>query len=194
MKLKNRQGRVQIGIIGIMLLLTACGLSSNLDTTPTPTPFSGGAPEVKSPETNRCEALSGELEMQVLVGPSEAVGLEPYAVGEIPFSVVSEGGSYVVRGGGAISYQDVLQEEWGTFTVSLDMEATLDGECEGTSGSEVLNLTIEMSGEQMVEVRAEGFQGDYPWSGTHELTFSFSLEDGATAEGEGWVFVLHLND
>ena len=178
-----------------MLLLMACGLSSNLDTTPTPTPFIGGAPGgVEPPETNRCEALSGELEMLVLVGPSEAVGLEPYAVGEIPFSVVSEGGSYVVQGGGSVSYEDVLQEEWGTFTVSVDMEAALDGECEGASGSEVLNVTIRMSGEQMVEVRAEGFQGDYPWSGTHELTLSFSLEEGATAEGEGWVFVLHLNE
>jgi hypothetical protein len=194
MKLKNSQGWVILRIVGIMLLLMACGLSSNLDTTPTPTPIIGGAPEgVSPPETSGCEALSGELEMQVLVGPSEAVGLEPYAVGEIPFSVVSEGGSYVVRGGGAISYQEVLEEEWGTFTVSLDMEATVDGECEGTSGSEVLNITIEMSGEQMVEVRAEGFQGDYPWSGTHELSFSFPLEDGATAEGEGWQFVLHLN-
>ncbi len=76
--------------------------------------------------------------------------------------------------GGTISYEEVLQEEWGTFTVSLDMEATVDGECEGTSGSEVLNITVEMSGEQMVEVRAEGFQGDYPWSGTHEFAFSFS--------------------
>ena len=122
MKLKNSQGWVQIGIIGIMILLTACGLSSNLDTTPTPTPESGSAPEgVSPPETSGCEALSGELEMQVLVGPSEAVGLEPYAVGEIPFSVVSEGGSYVVRGGGAISYQEVLEEEWGTFTVSSDI-------------------------------------------------------------------------
>ena len=50
----------------------------------------------------------------------------------------------------------VVTVSQGTFTVSLDMEATLDGECEGTSGSEVLNITIEMSGGQMVEVRAEG--------------------------------------
>jgi hypothetical protein len=45
----------------------------------------------------------------------------------------------------------------------------------------------------MIEVRAEGFQGDYPWTGTHELNLSFPLEDGAIAEGEGWIFVLHLS-
>jgi hypothetical protein len=57
----------------------------------------------------------------------------------------------------------------------------------------VLNLALTVSGEQMVEVRAEGFSGDYPWSGTHEFSLSFPAEEGASAEGEGWVFVLHLN-
>ena len=162
--------------------------------TPTATTVGERVPEVKlSPTTSRCDGLSGELEMQILVGPADVVGLEPVAVGGIPFFVVSEGDAYIVQGGGAISYQEVLAEDWGTYTVSLNMESTIDGECGGDDGSEELSLLIEMSGDQMVEVRAEGFQGDYPWAGTHELNLSFPLEDGAMAEGEGWTFILHLN-
>ena len=63
----------------------------------------------------------------------------------------------------------------------------------GDEGSEKLNFVIDMSGEQMLEVRAEGFSGDYPWSGSHQSNLSFPLEEGSTAEGEGWAFVLHLN-
>jgi hypothetical protein len=132
--------------------------------------------------------------MQILVGPSEAVGMEPVAVGDIPFSVVSEGEEYIVQGGGAISYQEVLEREWGTYTVSFEMEGMLSGECSGDIGNEKLNVTAEMSGEQLVEVRAEGFQGDYPWSGSQEFNLSLPLEDGAVSEGEGWAFVLHLNE
>lgn len=146
-----------------------------------------------SPAASRCDGLNGELEIRVLVGPAEAVGLEPLAVGGIPFSVVSDGGVYVVQGDGAISYQEILEEDWGTYSVSFNMEGTIEGECGGDYGGEELNLSIEMSGEQMVEVRAEGFQGDYPWAGTHELNLSFPLEDGAVSEGEGWAFVLHLS-
>ena len=147
-----------------------------------------------SPAPSRCDGLSGELEVQVLVGPAEAVGLEPVAVGGIPFSVVSDGEVYVVQGEGAISYQQILEGEWGTYSVSLDMEGTIEGECGGDRGSEGLSILVEMSGVQTVEVRAEGFQGDYPWAGTHELNLSFPLEDGATSQGEGWVFVLHLSE
>jgi hypothetical protein len=162
--------------------------------TPTPTKDGGIVPEVTpTPNPSRCDGLSGELEMQILVGPADAVGLEPVAVGELPFSIVSEGEPYLVQGSGAISYQATLEEAWGTYTVNLDMDGTLAGECLGEPGSEELNITVEMSGEQMVEVRAEGFQGDYPWSGTQALDLSFPIEDGAMAEGEGWAFVLHLS-
>jgi hypothetical protein len=54
-------------------------------------------------------------------------------------------------------------------------------------------MSIEMTGEQMLEVRAEGFQEEYPWSGSYQKEFVFPLEDGATVEGEGWAFVLRLN-
>ena len=49
--------------------------------------------------------------MRVLVGPSEAVGLEPHAVGDIPFSVTSDALPYAIQGGGPITYAVVLLEE-----------------------------------------------------------------------------------
>ncbi len=160
--------------------------------TPTATPESDVAVVTVPPAASRCEGLRGELEVQVLVGPAEAVGLEPVAVGAIPFSVVSDEKGYQVRGDGILSYQETLQREWGTYSVSLDVEGTIEGTCGGDQGSEALILTVTMSGKQMVEVRAEGFQGDYPWEGRHEMDLTFPLEDGASAEGEGWVMVLHL--
>jgi len=207
-KFKNSPRSVKLGAVAMVFLMMGCSPSSslnptptlspssspNMPLTPTPTKVGDGVPEVKLPPTaSRCDGLSGELEMQVMVGPAEAVGLEPFAVGAIPFSVVSDGEDHIVEGGGAISYQETLEADWGTYAVSLDMEGTINGQCGGDDGSEELNITIEMSGEQMVEVRAEGLQGDYPWAGTHELTLSFPLEDGAISEGEGWAFILHLN-
>jgi hypothetical protein len=204
-KHKNNSRWMKLAAVVLVILMMACSYPSRLSSTPTLDPFSPstgsitptpteasqGASQV--PVASRCDGLSGELEMQVLVGPAEVAGLEPYAVGTIPFYVVTEGETYIVQGGGAISYQQVLEAVWGTYTVSLDMQSTIDGECRGEDGSEELNITIEVSGEQMIEVRAEGFQGDYPWTGTHELNLSFPLEDGAIAEGEGWIFVLHLS-
>jgi hypothetical protein len=132
--------------------------------------------------------------MQVLAGPAEAVGLEPFAVGEIPFSVVNEGGTHAIQGNGTVAYQQVLEKDWGTYSVTLDITTTVSGECSGTVGNEALHMNVEAIGEQMVEVRAEGFSGDYPWSGTHQLELTFPLEEGASAEGEGWAFILHLNE
>lgn len=208
MKFRIRSGWLMAGIAVMMILLmAACGQSSNPDPTatpgnspspieqitPTPTTIPGGDIEIETPPVaSKCSGLSGELEMQVLVGPAEAVGLEPVSVGYIPFSVVSEGGVYLVEGEGALSYDETLEEVWGTYSVSLNMDGSLEGECVGEPGNEGLQIIVEMSGEQMVEVRSEGFQGDYPWSGTQTLELSFPLEDGASAEGEGWSFILHL--
>jgi hypothetical protein len=173
---------------------TSASVVTTTTTSTTTTTVGGGiATTTTSPALSRCDGLSGELEIQVLVGPAEAVGLEPVAVGSLPFTVVSGDGVYLVQGGGDVSYDAVLEQRWGTYSVSLDMAGTVDGECSGEDGSEILNLAVQMSGEQMVEVRAEGFQGDYPWSGTHELDVSFPIEEGATASGEGWAFVLHLS-
>ena len=195
----SRQGWVIFMLICIMILLVACSPTPDPGfpptPTPTPTPPGGGAPSIEpSPvAATRCAGLSGELEMMVLVGPAEAAGLEPFAVGVIPFSVQSSGGVYAIRGGGPLSYQEVLTEEWGTYTVSLDMDTSIAGECVGEKGSEILNLEVDMAGEQLLEVRADGFSGDYPWSGSHVSNLSLPLEEGSTADGEGWAFVLHLN-
>lgn len=161
--------------------------------TPTPTPPSPGpgAPPTPTAPTSQCDGLSGEIEVQVLVGPAEVVGLEPHAVGEVPFSVTGGAGTYVVQGGGAISYADILVEEWGTYAVTMDLQVTITGECVGVAGDERLRVTLEMSGEQMVEVTAEGFHGEYPWAGTHSFDLTFPLVEGATAQGEGWSFVLY---
>ena len=61
-----------------------------------------------------CDGLGGNIEMQVLVGPSEVVGLEPLAIGTIPFTVRSDGEVNLIEGGGLIDYQDVLEKEWGS--------------------------------------------------------------------------------
>jgi hypothetical protein len=127
----------------------------------------------------------------VLVGPAEVVGLEPFAVGSIPFAVSTSTEPYVVEGGGSISYADVLVEEWGTYEVTLDLQTTISGECVvGTTGEE-LRVTLGMTGQQMVEVNADRFQGEYPWAGEASFDLTLPVVEGATVEGEGWAFVLH---
>jgi hypothetical protein len=162
--------------------------------TPTKTPTPGAIPGA-TPEDipGACAGLSGELEAQILVGPAEVVGLEPVAVGSIPFTVTGDQPPYAVQGGTTISYQDTLQREWGTYSVALQMEMTLDGVCTAEDGTPVLDLTVTSSGEQTVEVSAGGFQGSYPWSGENSFNLSLPVQEGATATGEGWTFVLHLD-
>jgi hypothetical protein len=173
----------------------ACSPAAGSSPTPTPTTNTMLIDiPTPTPILDRCDGLSGELELQILVGPSEAVGLEPVAIGNIPFTVSSGGGANIVNGGGPVSYQEVLEEEWGTYTVEMDLESVISGECVGEEAGGELNLVIEMSGEQMVEVRAGGFQGDYPWAGSHELHQSFPIEEGATGQGEGWAVILHVNE
>lgn len=186
--IKNRWGKIFI-ILSITVFIMGCGVSSTIS--PTPTPTDVGLP-ISNPN-DPCAGLSGELEMQVLVGPAEIVGLDPFAVGNIPFSVTSESGASVITGNSAVIYQDVLTREWGTYTVEFDLVAVITGTCDMSGDNGVLNMTVQTSGNQMVEVRAEGFQGDYPWSGTHEFMLNLPIEDGAKAEGEGWAFLLHLN-
>jgi hypothetical protein len=161
--------------------------------TPTPTAIAGQS-GMPTSGVDKCEGLVGSIEMKVLVGPSEVVGLEPLAVGSIPFSVISQEGVYLIQGSGSISYQDVLEKEWGTYTVNFDLESVANGTCESVEKNGLLDVIIIMSGEQFVEVISQGFQGEYPWSGSHEFNLSFPIIEEATAEGEGWLFVLHLNE
>jgi hypothetical protein len=145
-----------------------------------------------TPVTSRCAGLAGQLEVQVLVGPADAVGLEPVAVGSVPFAVTGSEPPYLVQGQGPLSYEATLQKEWGTYSVTMEMDAAVQGECAGQAGGEQLDLALEMAGEQLVVVKAQGFNGEYPWSGTQTQALNFPLEEGATAQGEGWVIVLHL--
>jgi hypothetical protein len=132
--------------------------------------------------------------MRVLVGPSDAVGLEPHAVGDIPFAVTTDDAPYGVQGGGPISYADILVEEWGTYAVTMDLQITISGECVGGAGEEELHLIVEMTGSQMVEVTSPDFHGEYPWAGTHTFDLVFPLMEGASAGGEGWELILHLGN
>lgn len=162
--------------------------------TPTPTPTVVALPvaTTPAPATSRCEGLAGQLEIQVLVGPAEAVGLEPVAVGSVPFAVTGSESPYLVQGQGPISYEATLQKEWGTYAVTMELDTAVQGDCSGDSGGEQLEMALEMTGEQLVVVKAQGFQGEYPWSGTQTRELTFPLEEGATAQGEGWAVVLHL--
>jgi hypothetical protein len=54
-------------------------------------------------------------------------------------------------------------------------------------------MAVTMDGEQLVTVTSEGFSAQYPWSGSETRNVSFPIQEGATASGEGWAFVLHLN-
>ena len=148
----------------------------------------------ETPSVNHCEGLKGYLELQILVGPAEAVGLEPVTVGEIPFSVVQGGDTYQVEGGGPLeSFSDVLTAEWGTYTVTFEGDTSVSGDCISSDDTAILTLMVEMTGDQNVEIIYEGTQMNYPWSGTNQIETSLPVVDGAQQSGEGWIIILHLN-
>jgi hypothetical protein len=201
----RRYGSRWLLLINLTLIcsfLTGCGILSrtNLNPqpgsnpTPTATEILGAQPGTKIPTQNPCQGLEGSLDLQILVGPSEAVGLEPVTVGEIPFVVLQEGDSYLVEGGGPLqSYSDVLTANWGTYTVTFEGDTIVTGECVLAGEEAGLVLTVEMSGDQNVEIIYEGTQMNYPWSGTTQIEASLPIQDGAQQQGEGWVLILHLN-
>ena len=125
--------------------------------------------------------------MQVLVGPADAAGMDPVAVGTAPFSVVSSEAPYLIQGGGPISYDNMETFDWGTYAVTLSMDTTISGECAGPAGNETLNLVLEGTGEQLLVVDASDFHGEYPWAGTNRFDLAFPLQDGASVQGEGYV-------
>ncbi len=180
--------------------LTNCSSGTStqvLQTNPTPTATPTKAPQsqpepTQAPPPSPCEGLSGEIELQILVGPADAVGLTPKTAGFIPFSVTGSAPPYTISGSGPINYQETLTENWGTYTVYMDLDTTLDGECSDTNGAGILHAALTLSGSQMVEVRSDGFNQDYPWQGTDIRSMDFPLQDGAEAQGEGWVCVLHI--
>ena len=79
-----------------------------------------------------------------------------------------------------------------TYDVSLDTVMTVSGTCVATGEGGTLNLQVETTGQQIVDVTAPNFHGNYPWSGTQTVDLVLPVEDGATASGEGWSFVLKI--
>jgi hypothetical protein len=180
----------------VLVMLSSCGSEpaaiEDPTATPTPTKIIQVVPPTQTATPSRCAGLAGELEIMVLVGPAEVVGLEPYSVGTIPFSVVSDEAPYLIQGGGNLDYADILTKEWGTYEVTLNLDFVITGNCNADGNGGDLALAVEMTGSQMVEVNAEGFHGEYPWQGTYPFEFTFPLEEGASYAGEGFTFVLHL--
>jgi len=172
------------------------GLFDEIIKDPDPLPPEGDPPEtgVISPSSNMCKGLSGNIEMQVLVGPAEAVDLTPFGIGSIPFSVESDQGSYLVQGEGTIDFEDQLEEVWGTYTVFFDMVGKVDGVCTQNDDGAVLDFTFNMTGHQVFIVDAPGMmQAEYPMDFDHEFDYSFPVVDGATESGYGWALILHLD-
>ncbi|MCD6426000.1 MAG: hypothetical protein J7L35_10925 [Anaerolineales bacterium] len=160
--------------------------------TPTPTKVMQEVPPTQTATPSKCEGLSGEVEVQILVGPADAVGLEPHTVGSIPFAVTTDEPPYLLQGGGGLEYGDILIEEWGTYEVTMNLDFVITGNCEDDKAGGALNMLVEGTGSQLVVVNAEDFHGEYPWEGTVPFDFNFPLEEGASFEGEGYAFVLHL--
>jgi hypothetical protein len=143
--------------------------------------------------SNICNGLSGNFEMQILVGPSDAVGLEPFGVGFIPFTVEFDQDLYLVKGEGTIDYEDVLEFQGGTFTVFFDMLGKVDGVCTQEDNGGVLDFTFEMTGDQVFIVDTGNMQTEYPKSFEDEFDYSFPVVDGATESGNEWALILHLD-
>jgi hypothetical protein len=191
--------RLWLLLLAFALITLSCSLSSSLgltdSTNPTPTPTDYIGPFVTEEDLakNPCEGLSGTLELQLLVGPSEAVGLEPYTFAVIPFQVAKEGNSYLITAAGPIDYYEaVLEADWGTFAVQFEGETSVSGECVSTEAVSQLTFLVEMTGEQTVVVNVEGMETTYPWAGTPQIEAALPIMDGAQVTGEGWSLILHL--
>jgi len=173
------------------------GLGNNDVVRATPTPTDSGGPigviEPTIVVNDPCKGLMGTLELQLLIGPSEAVGLEPYTFATIPFTVTVEEDDYLIEGGGPIDYyENILEAEWGSFSVIFDGEIITTGVCDPENSGQ-LNFELEMIGEQIVEVVVDGSTTTFPWSGTPSINVSFPIENGAEKSGEGWILVLRIN-
>jgi hypothetical protein len=198
-----RQLNQKVWILFVLMLsgivLLGCGLLSGLGgedadhSTPTPTELSGLENAFGEGE-NPCLGASGTLALQLLVGPSEAVGLEPITFVELPFAVDMVDNTYLVVGSGPVQfYEDVYEADWGSFSVTFEGETLLEGVCHPVPEPGMLEVTLTMTGQQTVVVNVEGVETTYPWSGSPTIQASLPLVEGAEAAGEGWTLILHLD-
>lgn len=144
-------------------------------------------------DQNLCSGLTGNLEMQVWVGPAAVVDLEPFGIGSVPFQVDYDQGSYLVQGEGRIDYEDELVKEWGTYTVFFNLLGVIDGFCIQNDDGAVLEITFDMTGYQEFVVDTDGQQEVFPKDLDYEFDYSFPVVEGSTESGEGWVLILHLD-
>ncbi len=204
---KDRQATL-VFLCGLALFVLACSLTSPSGTaTPTATLTSTptlvravdatktSTPTVTildstatSPPEGHCQGLSGTVEIQILVGPAAATGMEPMSVGEIPFAVSAQDQS--IDGNTHLAYANTTPYDWGSYAVNLDLDASLTGKC----ADNLLNMSVELSGDQNVIVVYDQITQTYPWNGSASVDASFPLEEGATAQGGGWLMVLHLDE
>ena len=187
-----------IAVVCILLTSFACtlpGTGNNNQNTPTSEIISPTATNtVMSPAvSNPCEGFSGKLDVSVMAGPGAAVGLEPFAIGSFPVSASFQDGIYQVTGGGPADYYDLYSADWGTYEVTMDLDISIEGICDPSSDPGKLDLTVTMSGSQNVVVESPGLSGEYPWNGTNSVNMVLPINEGASAAGEGWQCVLHLN-
>ena len=197
MSTKNKTFNRLIVILILLVIISSCSSPVPADddslVTPTPTEVISEAPATPEIPSSPCEGRAWEIEVQVLVGPADAVGLSPHSVGSIPFSATTDEIPFLVEGGGDLDYGEILVEDWGTYEVTMHMQFTINGECvESDLGGE-LHLVLEMTGSQLVEVTSPDFHGEYPWEGSMPFDILFPLEEGASIEGEGFAFILHIN-
>lgn len=199
----DRQWKLWLMYVLVSFTFTGCGLLSrnpvdtNLSATATPTQVGdivGSPPETET--ESPCRGLSGTLELQILVGPAEAVDLPPTSVGRVPFSVVEEGNTFLVEGEGSLNYyREVLVEAWGTYTVTFEADSTITGTCEATDDEPMLELILTLSGiSQIVEVVYDGIPHEFQWSGERADVITLPLLEGASQQIEGLLVILHLDN
>jgi hypothetical protein len=177
--------------------ITSCSsvqpVSPDYRATPTPTEIIQIVPPTQTGAPSLCAGLVGEIEVQMLVGPAEVAGLEPQTAGSIPFTVTAAETPYTIQGAGDLEYYDeILVEDWGTYEVTMNAQITIDGDCTETDSKGTLSMALEMTGNQLVKVTSPDFNAEYPWEGTVPFDLVFPLEEGASFDGEGFSFVLHL--
>ena len=107
----GNRNRSSFGVIIFLIVLVTFSSCNNQSpagedptVTPTPTNVIQVVPPTNTPTPSKCAGLAGELEVMVLVGPAEVVGLEPHSVGSIPFTVTTDGAPYILQGGGDLVY------------------------------------------------------------------------------------------
>lgn len=153
--------------------------------TPLPTQASS------SSGTSRCYGLNGRLEVRAYVPEAAGVGLEPFSIGEIPFSVVTNYVPYRIQGKSKLVYKGKTEEDWGSYKGDINMMGSVTGQCLTGEHDGELRLNVALSGNRLIVVRSRGYNKQFPWSGGNNIPITLFLSEGYTYTTDEWVFVLH---